>query len=621
MKQLYNRMFEPIKNVCRKSVGKGVILAVAALFSSQQGWAQTPTVSLAGPACAPGTLTLTSSINPGQITWQLGGVTQSTVNGTWGATGTTIAGGNGAGNGLNQLSGPVGFFQDAAGNTYITDQVNDRIIKFAAGSTSASSGVVVAGTGVPGSSAATLNNPSGVVVDATGNIYVADQNNQRIQKFPSGSTSGTAATTIAGTGIAGSGLSQLSSPTSLALDASGNVYVSDYFNYRVIEFASGSTSGTNGTVVAGGNGNGAAANQLAGSYGICFDAAGNLYVADPNNNRVQKFPSGSSSATSATTVAGGNGAGTAANQLNFPAAVYMDGLGNLYVADYNNNRVQQWPTASITGTTVAGSSVGTSGSTAALLNHPVFVSLDGNGNLFVSDNNNNRIQEFVPNTLLTFNALTPGSYSAIVKTFTGASAIATYVIPGAPTVTGPSNQTVYTNANAVFTATATGGGVITYQWQVSTNSGLLYTNITNGAPYAGATTNTLTVYGVTAAMNNYLYRVIATNSTCALATTGSAATLTVLSLTPVVNLTGPSCATGTLTLTSSIQPATIVWQLNGVTQSTVKATWGANATTVAGGNGAGTGLNQLNGPNSLYRDGSGNIYIAEVALVEAAPKF
>ncbi|MDR3678342.1 MAG: gliding motility-associated C-terminal domain-containing protein [Flavipsychrobacter sp.] len=612
MKQLYNRMFEPIKNVCRKSVGRGVILAVAALFSSQAGWAQTPTVSLAGPACAPGTITLTSSIQPAQITWQLGGVTQTTATGTWGANATTIAGGNGNGNGLNQLALPAGIFRDAAGNTYIADQSNNRIIEFAAGSTSASSGTVVAGTGASGSTSTTLNAPSGVAVDALGNIYVADQNNQRIQKFPSGSTSGTAATTVAGTGTAGSGLSQLSSPTGLALDASGNIYVSDYFNYRVIKFPSGSTSGTNGTIVAGGNGNGNGATQLAGSDGICLDASGNLYVTDPNNNRVQKFASGSTSATSGTTVAGGNGAGTATNQLNYPSSVAVDGLGNIYVADANNNRVQKWPSAAVAGTTVAGSAAGTSGSTAALLNFPTGVVIDGNGNLFVSDFNNNRIQQFAPTIPLTFSALTPGSYTAIVTTYTGATATtAPFVIPGAPTVTGPSNQTVYTNANAVFTATATGGGTITYQWQVSTNGGVLYTNITNGAPYAGATTNTLTVYGVTAAMNNYLYRVIATNSTCALATTGTGATLTVLSLTPVVNLTGPSCTTGTLTLTSSIQPATIVWQLNGVTQSTVKATWGASATTIAGGNGAGTGLNQLNGPNSLYRDGSGNIYIAE----------
>ncbi len=97
-----------------------------------------------------------------------------------------------------------------------------------------------------------------------------------------------------------------------------------------------------GVTVAGGNGDGSAADQLDVPYGVAVDGSGNVYVADNFNDRVQQWASG---ATSGVTVAGGNGNGSAADQLDFPYAVALGADGTLYVADTDNNRVQAWSAA------------------------------------------------------------------------------------------------------------------------------------------------------------------------------------------------------------------------------------------------------------------------------------
>ncbi|MBS1596515.1 MAG: T9SS type A sorting domain-containing protein [Bacteroidetes bacterium] len=255
-------------------------------------------------------------------------------------SGVTVAGGNGNGTGLNQIGYPTGIWVDPSGNLYVSDQTNDRVMKFPAGSTSATSGVVIGGGNGQGTAANQLRSPMGLEGDASGNIYVADGNG-RIQKFPAGSTSATMAVTVAGGNGAGSAANQLYYPYDVALDAIGNLYVADLDNDRVQKFPAGSTSATNGITIAGGNGNGSNNNQLNQPEGIALDAAGNLYVCD-NNDRVQMFPPGSTSATAGVTVAGGHGSGPAANQFIASAAIALDSQRNIYVADLFNNRVQKW---------------------------------------------------------------------------------------------------------------------------------------------------------------------------------------------------------------------------------------------------------------------------------------
>ena len=194
--------------------------------------------------------------------------------------------------------------------------------------------------------------------------------------------------TVAGGNGQGSSANQFNAPWGLAVDAAGDVYVCDFNNCRVQEWAPGAT---NGITVAGGNGQGSAANQLDRPTGLFRDANGNLYIVDCYNSRVQKWAPG---ATSGVTVAGGNGVGSAANQLNQPDGIFVDGSGNIFVADDLNNRIQKWAPAATSGVIVAGGNG--PGSAANQLNAPAGVYVDGNGNIYVADLVNDRVQEWAP---------------------------------------------------------------------------------------------------------------------------------------------------------------------------------------------------------------------------------
>jgi gliding motility-associated-like protein len=123
----------------------------------------------------------------------------------------------------------------------------------------------------------------GIFIDAADNLYVADQNNSRVQLYLPGSSSGI---TVAGGNGSGPSSNQISSPNSIFVDGKGNVFVSDATNNRVQEWFPGADSGI---TVAGGNGLGSAPNQLHGPKGVYVDTAGALYVSDFGNNRVQKY--------------------------------------------------------------------------------------------------------------------------------------------------------------------------------------------------------------------------------------------------------------------------------------------------------------------------------------------
>jgi gliding motility-associated-like protein len=138
----------------------------------------------------------------------------------------------------------------------------------------------------------------------------------------------------------------------------------------------------NGTTIAGGNGNGSAANQFNNPNRIFIDGAGNLYVPDMTNSRIQKWVPG---ATSGVTVAGGNGTGPAANQFNRPTSVYVDSKGNVYVTDQNNNRLQKWAPGATTGVTVASN-----------LSTPTGVFMDAQENLYITEQNNSLVSKWAP---------------------------------------------------------------------------------------------------------------------------------------------------------------------------------------------------------------------------------
>ncbi|WP_191908941.1 hypothetical protein [Larkinella humicola] len=326
--------------------------------------------------------------------------------------GVTVAGGNG------QLPNPEFVVVDAAGNVYVSDRNLDRIMKFPPNSTQ---GEVFAGGNGEGAGLNQLNQPRGLALDQQGNLLVADRENDRVLLFPPNSTSLTLGTVVAGGNEEGNGSTQLYNPTDLTLDQQGYLYVYSSGINRVVKFPPNSTSATSGTTVAGGNNSGPNLNQIDGCDGIAVDQDGNLYVSDMFNYRVLKFPPNSTSLTSGTIVAGGNGRGSGSDQLFIPYDIVVDGSGNLYVADQGNSRVQVFPLGSTSltaGTTLVGNNQ---------LASSKGLFLNGNGDLFVVDGVNNRVLRFSP---FRFTGQPPTSQTVC----TGATVTATVSVSG--TVSG-----------------------------------------------------------------------------------------------------------------------------------------------------------------------------------------
>lgn len=310
------------------------------------------------------------------------------VNGqTWQLNGITVVGNNGAGSGPNQLNLPTGISVDASGNIYIAESGNHRVTKWSPPSYNV--GVTVAGNGIAGSNPNQLNTPYGIFVDGSENIYICDHENYRVQKWSPPYSTGV---TVAGGNGPGSSANKLDKPWGIYVDNSANIYVSEINNQRVSKWSSPYISGI---IVAGGNQAGSGAHQLDSPTGIMVDNSGNLYISDHNNNRIQKW---SPSSTSGITVAGGNGSGSQASQLNSPSMVYVDNCG-IYVSDRSNARIQRFPLPNVNGITIAGGN--NAGSQANQLNTPQYIAFDSNYNLYVADYLNHRVQKFAYTTTTT----------------------------------------------------------------------------------------------------------------------------------------------------------------------------------------------------------------------------
>ena len=311
---------------------------------------------------------------------------------------------------------PRGIAVDALGNTYVADTENMTIRKIS------SSGTVItlAGkAGLPGSydgtgAAAQFDSAEGIAVDASGNVYVADTNNQIIRKITPGGTVSTLAGTpyVTGSTDGPGAAARFNYPCGIAVDAAGNVYVADTFNSTIRKITPmgvvSTLAGTAG-VTGSADGNGAAA-QFNHPPSVAADAAGNVYVADIYNNSIRKITSGGV----VSTLAGGtwgsaDGTGAAA-QFGNPQGVTVDVAGNIYVAEISNLIRRITPVGVVT--TIAGTAGGT-GSTdgtgsAARFNYPRGVAVDISGNLYVADTFNNTIRKITPGTVVSTWAGTAG---------------------------------------------------------------------------------------------------------------------------------------------------------------------------------------------------------------------
>jgi len=294
---------------------------------------------------------------------------------------------------------PRGVAIDGSGNVYVADHSSHKIRKITpAGvvSTFAGSGAVGSADGI--GTAASFNYPSGVALDASGNIYVADRNNHKIRKItPAGLVS-----SLAGSGFVGNsdgtGISaSFSSPWGVAIDGLGNVYVADAFNYKIRKITPAGTVSTLAGSGARGSTDGAGATaSFDYPIGVAVDASGNVYVADHINFKIRKItPAGVVSTFAGSGTYGSvDGTGTTASFV-YPLGLALDGFGNLYVGDLLNQKIRKITPVGVV-STLAG--IGTDGSvdgagTVASFKEPSGVAVDGSGNVYVGDYGNNKIRK------------------------------------------------------------------------------------------------------------------------------------------------------------------------------------------------------------------------------------
>ncbi|MFL5812818.1 MAG: hypothetical protein ACJ763_04520 [Bdellovibrionia bacterium] len=417
--------------------------------------------------------------------------------------GWCIGGTAASGNGDGMLSSPNGIAVDSSGNVYVADQ-NHRVSKYnssaafqgwigrigtsptggAAGCNGATVGTFTpgwctGGTAASGTGDGMMSFPKHLDVDSSGNIYVSDSNNFRVNKYTSSGALVGALQSISQSfawhrstysSTSGFGDGMLNGPRSLTQDASGNFYVADYSNNRINKFNSVgtfqgwigniSTSPTGGAAGCSGSGtltftpgwckggtaaSGAGDGMMNGPYDVAVDSSGNFYVADANNYRVNKYdstgafqgwigkiatsPTGGAagcngaavgSATPGWCKGGTAGSGTGDGMLNIAVSLALDSSGNLYVAEFSNNRISKFDSSGVfqgwigkiatspTGGDAGcnGAAVGTftpgwckggtstSGTGDGMFSNPTSVRLDSSGNIYVADSTNHRIQKF-----------------------------------------------------------------------------------------------------------------------------------------------------------------------------------------------------------------------------------
>jgi len=300
-------------------------------------------------------------------------ITATTTDLKWKQQATTIAGGNGLGNQLNQFHTPFGIYVDDQQQTiYVADYGNHRIIKWKFGERN---GEVVAGGNGGGNRIDQLNYPCNVILDRNkksliicdwgnrrvvrwslenqndrqiliediscfglmmnnkGDLFVSDWRRNEVKRWKKDEKQGIV---VAGGNGEGDKLNQLNYPGFIFVDREDSIYVLDCLNHRVMKWLNGAKEGI---VVAGGQGQGNSLKQLSYPEGLVVNENGDVFVADFSNHRVMCW---SSDSKEGRVVVGGNGQGTRSNQLNNPRGLVFDRANNLYVVDMFNHRIQRF---------------------------------------------------------------------------------------------------------------------------------------------------------------------------------------------------------------------------------------------------------------------------------------
>ena len=521
---------------------------------------------------------------------------------------------------------PFSVALDPSGNLFVADVNNHRIRKVD------TNGIIttVAGNGTTNYSGdgglaiyAGLH-PAAVTVDASGNLFTVDYYSQHIRKVD---TNGTI-TTVVGNGTNGfsgdGGMApnaSLSRPADVTVDASGNLFIADQNNNRIRKV---STNGIITTVAgdggAGYSGDGGAATNasLLIPEGVTVDAAGNLFIADTGNNRIRKVDTNGI----ITTVAGGGGgsdinAATNASLL-FPGGVAVDADGNFFIADSGRWLVRKVDAHGIITTVAGNGSPGFSGdggaATNASLGGPSSVTTDAAGNLFISDPGNNRIRKVIPTqgqTLALNNvvATNAGSYQVVA---TGAGGSVTSSVANLTVytiVSQPASRTNVQGTTATFSVDVGGVTPVTYQWF---KNGLI---LTNGGNVSGSTAPTLTLTDVQDA-DGAFYSVVVSNNLAGSMTSPSAL-LTVIDWPFITNQPAGQAVWIGGSVAFSVEasgtgPFTYQWQFNSNNlPSGIITTVAGNGINAFSGDGGMATNASLYWPAGVAVDAAGNLFIQD----------
>ncbi|MFM8792362.1 MAG: 6-bladed beta-propeller, partial [Solirubrobacterales bacterium] len=395
---------------------------------------------------------------------------------------TYVNGWGGAGSGNGQFNTPEWVAVDPSGNVFVADRGNDRIQKFDA------SGNYLGKWGSAGNGPGQFQNIGGVAVGAGGEVYVTDTGDDRVQKF---TNSGIFLTQW---GSQGSTNGKFNSPGPLATDSSGNVYVTDYNNARVQKFTA------NGGYLTQWGSSGSGPGQFTSPGGIAVDPSGNVYVVDIYSHRVEKFTGTGTFLTQW----GSNGSGD--GQFTSPTGIAVASSGTVYVADRNTSRIQAF---SPTGTYLI--KWRTAGSGPGQIDDPGGLAFGTGGDLYEADVYNARIQQFETLSCAAISGATASTYpqtrSDMGKTIRVEVTADNDVppveealsFPTTPVLAIPENSSSPTISGSPAvggTLTASAGtwsaypeATLTYQWQRCEQDGTGCTEI------AGATNPTYTPIG------------------------------------------------------------------------------------------------------------------------------
>ena len=566
---------------------------------------------------------------------------------------------------------PQGAAVDASGNVYVVDTLNHRIRKVTPG------GVVTTFAGTGGEGAvdgpalnASFRYPSGVAVDSSGNVYVADAGTNLIRKV----TPGGMVSTLAGSGTAmfadGTGAAaSFNYPTGIAVDLGGNLYVADARNNLIRKVTRDGVVTTLAGIVAGSIIKGKAPNPYQDGtgttatfnfpVGIAVGAGGDIYVADFNNHRIRKVTPGGIVSTLAGngTATFADGPGTAA-AFNYPYSLAVDAGENVYVADNGNQRIRKVRPDGLV-TTLAGSgAAGYSNMTQPALTAPFAgprgVAVDTAGNLFVVEYNNNCVKKITnaflttttrqiaappnstlppPNNMLAppNNMLPPGTCTCPCPTTS--NPMTTGPATGPPITTARSNTTAVPTAaaTAVPTAVPTGFPTTTGRSNITAPATAVPTgfptttgrsNVTaaaTGVPTAvptGVPTAVPTGFPTTTGRSNITAAATAVPTGFPTTTGRSNITAPATAVpTGFPTTTGRSNVTAAATAVPTGFPTTTGRSTTTALATTTIPMIRANITTIAGGsrgflNAIGTAA-KFNGPWGIAKDSLGNIYIAD----------